>query len=269
MGLIKGAERTPTEQGRQLIQDILAVLGANHWESFKSLCQGNHVKREALIPLAAPFTAALRQRQLRQHVVEVLLNNQRGAALQTELYAQANRYLASAPAQRSPQDFNAWVQTHTSNPDMRDAMARMDSLEPLLFIAEKIMAWLQHEANQPRQLLQQKVTHSLAGLQLSGLWQQIASLPHREFLTTLLQAINTGNGALVIDALLAHNKRVSLRRGGAPWVEFDREQQLKVRVKNDSGHLPTSFIEEAKHWRNTYFLGSFLNVIAQQHIAHE
>lgn len=269
-GLIRGTTRQPSQEGLEVIGNIIEHMGQRAWSGFRDLCQQRQIKLADLEPTASRFRIALGNENLREQVVMALLNNQKGADLQTELYAKAVTYLAEASGARNAQSFNDWLRQKSSmsTPDMYATMQRMSALEPLLVVAERVMAWLQREASQPRHELTEKVSQSLTGIQCDDQWKLIPGLPHRAFLIRLHDCVNVGDGGATIDALIAQNKLVMQRRGGAAWIEFDAQQKLKVRVRNDSATLPESLKDDSKRWRNSYFLTSFLNVIAQRKAWH-
>ncbi|MCP3676294.1 MAG: hypothetical protein GY721_01515 [Deltaproteobacteria bacterium] len=92
------------------------------------------------------------------------------------------------------------------------------------------------------------------------------SFPRKESLQLILAAFQKGEMSRVLSEILMLNKHVMQQRSGAPWVETESGDTLRVKVKSEKADLRSQeTIEQA--WDYDYFIGSFLN-IASHHIVH-
>ena len=76
------------------------------------------------------------------------------------------------------------------------------------------------------------------------------------------QALDSGNYAVALDALLAWHEDVMRRRGGASWVLIAEDRTLDVRYRGSEQALPEGD-ELSGLWRNGYFLPSLKAIIGQ------
>lgn len=80
------------------------------------------------------------------------------------------------------------------------------------------------------------------------------------------KALQDGRFGDVVEILIAWNKLIQARRGGAPWVQLGRQGRLEVRYRSPERTLPTS--EQLNDlWRYSYFLPSLRNITRQ--LTHE
>jgi hypothetical protein len=262
-GLISGAKRELTASGTELVDAIIGALGAGNWELYKDLASRTSIDETSLEGLAPAFASMLQNTALRHTVVEALLGKQSDCALQLQLYSLAKIYLRERGAEDAKQ-FCAWVLAREdASADIKQAFGRMRDLEPLLVIAETVMAWLQFERNTSEASLDLKLSPCLLHVRCADSWAHDAGLPYRSFLQTLVDAVNRGSANGIINAIVVQNKEVMQQRGGAPWIEFDHQRQLTVRVRNDKPSLPSDMAMHCAGWSNSYFLGSFLTITKQ------
>ena len=76
-------------------------------------------------------------------------------------------------------------------------------------------------------------------------------------------ALDDGNYAEALDALLAWHEDVMRRRGGASWVLIARDKTLDVRYRGAEQATLPSGDELSRLWRNGYFLPSLKAIIGQ------
>jgi len=77
----------------------------------------------------------------------------------------------------------------------------------------------------------------------------------------LAQALRDGDYPVVLDLLLAQNREVMDRRGGGPWVVFDKGR-IKVRYRGESDELPEA-TDLPTLWTNVYFLDALKSIGAE------
>jgi hypothetical protein len=252
VGLIAGEHRKLTSLGVELAGTIAAQLGAAGWDEFSRLASATALDRTRTAGLAPRFALTLANPALRSTIVGALLASQRDCALQAELFPLAQAYLAKHSAEWSARKFCAWTIANDGASDaLKTVMRRIDSLDPLLKLAEVVWLWLQ--------LKDEKY---LTGLQLDDAWQAEANLPHRAFLVKLHASILRADADAAIRALVSQNTKLMRSRGGAPWIEIDGQQKLTVRVRNDRPQN-LGALRNATGWHFNYFLYSFLSITNQ------
>lgn len=264
-GLISGAERRLTDQGRALVTEMVLCLGEDQWNAFNSLAQHSQLSVSDLDVLATAFHRMLRDRQLRRTVVQALLNWQSAKPLQMELYSRATDYLSHFNGEISVPVFCRWLSDSSkTSGDLRETILQIQSLEPMLVLAGTLMDWLQGQKGSDRAALLDILQPRLdEGLGFTNVWQAVAKLPHRAFLMRLFEAANAPDADALINCVLEQNKLVMQQRGGAAWLEWQGDV-LRVRVANDRASIPASLSTYCQGtWRNTYFIGSFLQIARQ------
>lgn len=264
-GLITAAQRSLTDSGNQLCELIIAKLTPSNWKQFTALAQrSNVVATSELAELAPKFIDMMRDKALKKTVVDALLATQRNCALQSELYRHTQQFLSNEAATAEVAPFCAYMLgSNGVSAELKTAFTRIGEMEPVLVVIDTIMSWLQGQGDQTLEAIQKSLTPALSGLACKNSWLQEAQLPHRQFLETFFTAINAGNAADAIAAILGQNKTLMQQRGGAAWVELDSKKTLTVRVRNDKSQLPENLAETSQVWKNTYFLNSFLQVTRQ------
>lgn len=263
-GLISGAERRLTEQGRTLVSEMVVCLSENQWQSFNALAQRSQLGVADVGTLASAFNRMLRDKQLRRTMVKALLNWQSAKPLQVELYGRATEYLAHFKGEISVPLFCEWLKESTETSDaLRDTVTQIKSLEPLLVLAATLMDWLQGQNGSERAALLDILQPRLEGLSFSNAWQTAAKLPHSAFLRRLFEAGNAHDADALINCVLEQNKLITQQRGGAAWLEWQGDV-LRVRIANDRAYIPASLSSHCYgKWWNTYFIGSFLQIARQ------
>lgn len=263
-GLISGAERRLTEQGRTLVIEMVMCMGEDQWQAFNALAQRSQLSVTDVETLASTFNRMLRDIQLRRVVVQALLSWQTARPLQLELYSRAMQYLTDFSGEISVPVFCEWLKESTETSDsLRETIIQIQSLEPLLVLAATLMEWLQGQKSRDRAELLDILQPRLEGLSFSNAWQTAVKLPHRAFLMRLFEAGNAHDADVLINCVLDQNKLVMQQRGGAAWLEW-QGGVLRVRVANDRASIPASLSSHCHgKWWNTYFIGSFLQIARQ------
>ena len=92
----------------------------------------------------------------------------------------------------------------------------------------------------------------------------IDKFPRRDDLVSILTAFRNDEMQHAIEQIMQMHKNVMQLRGGAPWVEVETDNHVRVRIKSETVELLSqSAIDQS--WDYDYFLGSFLK-IARNHI---
>ena len=81
-------------------------------------------------------------------------------------------------------------------------------------------------------------------------------------LETIRTTLLAGDNKKALIAIFDLNKRVMEQRGGAPWVELEPDQCLRVRVPSEICELCTQE-QLIRNWDYEYFFTSYLNIANQ------
>lgn len=263
--LISGATRRLTKKGEVLIQEIVTEFGLPNWNSFCNIASAANLDKGAATNLAPMFISAIGSPTLRQTVVEALIAAQRDCALQAELFRLATSYLTEK-ADWTISDFCNWILSHSEvTSELKTAMLRISSIDPLLDLADAVMSWLLGKNGEQMDTVAQTLQLHVQKLQFDDDWQNELELPHRTFLKRFQAAALVGDASAIIQLLMAQNKTLMNARGGAAWIDLDG-RNLAVRVKNDKPQDISKLGSPSSNWRYTYFIGAFL-AIAQQGMA--
>lgn len=262
-GLIADANRRLSPSGNALANEIISQFGSADWDEFCGLAGGKTLNKARAATLAPQFIAALGYPSLRAKVVQALLASQRDCVLQSELFPLAQAYLQQKQDWNIV-DFCTWILNNPdASDDLKTAMQRIRSLDPLLKLADIVMLWLQGKNDESIKALAQSLRPHVKKLALKEEWEHEAELPHRVFLMELRAAAVKGDTDAIIQAVLTQNKSLMQARGGAAWIEADGMRKLVVRVRNDKPQNLDSLATLDTDWRYTYFLFSFLSITQQ------
>jgi hypothetical protein len=262
VGLITGEHRKLTATGNELAEAFIAQLGAEGWNAFCRLASAETLDRKRTEKLAPQFVATLADTALRTMAVSALLSSQRDCALQAQLFPLAQTYLAQG-GDVNGKTFCAWLLAgNGASEELQVVMRRIQSLDPLLKLADVVWLWLQGQDGLSVGELTALLEHGLKELAFDDSWQAEARLPHRAFLLDLQVAASQGDAAAVLRILLDQNRKLMRARGGAPWIEIDGQQTLAVRIGNDQPRLG-NLRDTGTSWYFTYFLHSFLSIANQ------
>ena len=163
------------------------------------------------------------------------------------------------------------LRVQSSDPMLKRRLERVLRLEAILAPAGAIFLFLQARNGQrPRDLaaeLRNRWGTVLPHLDRAG-FQAIDSEIEVQAGQEIAQEIRRTDAALaeaayeeVIDGLLAWNRLVMSRRGGAPWIRVS-SRKLDVRFRAQEEILPEGD-QVPTLWRNTYFLDSLKDVTRQ------
>ena len=263
-GLLSGNDRVVTELGQIIVQAMLEQLGSVGDKLFTLLTSNKPLKREYIEDIGTPFMAAIHHESVQHPLLEALMSGNDPESVQSELW-QITRRIFSSTSEK-PNTINEFIQLIlANNPSDRLSQYIHDimAIERLLVASNNIFHYCRRKDGEHLDDLLKT---------LEGRYQY-AHLPERlpeggfskrEQLSAILVAFRNEDLPHLINLLLQLNKEVMQQRSGAPWVELESGNTLRVKVKSEKAELGSqSDIEQ--RWDYDYFLGSFLN-IARLHL---
>ena len=260
--LISGTNRKLTKKGEVLVQQIVTGFGLPNWNSFCNIAGAVNLDKDATKKLALKFISTIDSPTLRQTVVGALIAAQRDCALQSELFRLATSYLTKKD-HWSVSDFCNWILNHSEvSAELKTAIFRISSIDPLLKLVDTIMSWLLGKNGEQLDAVVQTLQLHVKKLQFGNDWQKELELPHRTFLKKFQEAASIGDATAMIQLLMAQNKTLMNARGGAAWIDLDG-RNLAVRVKNDKPQDISKLGAPSTNWRYSYFIRAFLAIAKQ------
>lgn len=260
-GLIKGSERRLTEDGVELTDTLLKVLGEAQWRRFEELAGQSNVTQAQLSLLAADFVALLNDKRVRKKLVMALLLYRKAEPLQVVLYESVDQWMASlGDGSFAVRDFIQWTLAgQRGTAQLRDVLKQILLMQPVLIFANTVVVWLQSQKGRTRSNLIDDLRPRLMEPFLQQGWNS-PGLPHSTFLQRLADAANGGDAGAVVDQIMAQNAMVMGQRGGAAWLLWEGEK-LRVRVPVDRAWLPEDLARHCSEaWDYSFFLLSFLSI---------
>ena len=269
-GLVEGEDRTPTKKGREIADTVRIRNGVWKWLD-DVLRNRQAVTVEELQKQAPAFVSTIRDHSVRTTLKAALLSGNAKHPLQQKLW-EITKTIDTSILQGC--DLPKYIQAVT---DQLNKLGTQDpqhgklvkcledivGLERLLVAANNLFHYCRRKDGE-------SIENIVANLDQAGYsythLKQAENVPlsdgrHRrgEALWALLKALRGSDHRQALDLILVLNRDVMKQRGGAPWVEIEDRNKLRVRVKSeranlcDQHHLKT-------HWDYDYFLGSFLEI---------
>lgn len=273
--LLKGDLREPTELARTL---VTAMLGSNSdlKEALKSYIGADQsIAIQDVKGLSKRFGDALRNQSADRDLVRQLLTftheDEQLRNVYEGLFSYANEWIKETH-QNDGSDLSRSHLLHSLAESDNALLARRAQdilkVEPVLVFCNVLFDFLRSQIDSNLGDVCSTLTERWSLLTV-GLPEALPaeSFPHKKILADILHhAHSVDEVPLLLRKLLEHNKSIMANRGGAPWVELDGQNKLKVKVSRETYWLPdASSSQESESmigmWSYDYFLGSYLSVL--------
>ena len=263
-GLVEGNNRIVTSLGQAITQVILQQLGSVADELFSLLTDTKPLDRGQLEHVAKIFMDAVHHEDVQKPLLEALMSGSDPEGVQNELW-QITRETFSQKVER-PENIEEFIQlVLAERPSERlvQFMRDITDTERLLVAVNNIFHYCRRKDGENLADVLKILDGRYDYLHLPETLPE-DSFPRRDQLLSILAAFRSNELPRVITEILQLNKEVMQHRSGAPWVEVEPGNTLRVKVKSEKAELKSQQDIEQR-WDYDYFLGSFLN-IAKQHI---
>jgi hypothetical protein len=263
-GLVEGNNRIVTSLGQTIAHVILQQLGGVAGELFSLLTYTKPLDRGQLERVAKTFMGAIHHEDVQKPLLEALMSGSDPEGVQNELW-QITRETFSQKVERPEniEEFIKLVLAERPSERLVQYMHDIIDTERLLVAVNNIFHYCRRKDGENLS----EVLKTLDGrYDYSQLPETLPedNFPRREQLLSILAAFRGNEMPRAITEVLHLNKEVMQHRSGAPWVEVEPGNTLRVKVKSEKAELKSQQDIEQR-WDYDYFLGSFLN-IAKQHI---
>ena len=144
----------------------------------------------------------------------------------------------------------------TKQPELKQRLADIESVERILVAANNIFHYCRRKDGESVDsvLDSLKDRYSYAHLPRT---MEFTNVPRGDLLSSIQKALLSNKTGDALTHILELNRVVMDQRGGAPWVEIENGNTLRVRVQSETSELRSQRQLEID-WDYDYFLGSFI-----------
>jgi hypothetical protein len=259
-GLIRGDERTLMSLGDEISRLIEAKIDK---KSLLALVEkGGRLDRKKLGIHAKPFCRAIQSKPIQSRLIEALMGGSETNLVQHELWSLTREMRAGNRLDPEVPAYIHSIKASTKNEELKGRLIEIENIERLLVAANNLFHYCRRKDGEA-------LTAILAALASEGYnyahlsdIRSFENIPHSNLLGSLRDSLVSGNNRQAIYQILELNKVVMERRGGAPWVELEKGDKLRVRVQSETSEL-CSQPELRRHWDYEYFFTSYLSIANQ------
>ena len=257
-GLIKGSERVVTRRGLAIAGMIEQQLDK---EAFLRLIKSPSVHKAEIENLAESYMLALRNPAMCQQLVEALMIGSDKHQLQSELWSKTNQLFKEGSLPKAQTDvlsfyISALTDTELSG-SLQQSLQEICEVERVLVALNNIFHYSRlKDATELHEVTQQLDEQNYSYAHLPDRLPD-KDFPHKTAIQLVLTALKDGDYHNAMQELFKLNADVMKQRSGAPWIELEGSEKLRVRVKNEKATLlkPDKL---KQRWDYDYFLGSYL-----------
>lgn len=259
-GLIRGEGRILTSLGEDIARLIEAKLNKKDLRTL--IVKGGKLDREQLQIHSKPFRRAIQSKPIQTRLVEALMGGSESNLVQQELWSLTRKMRGE---NRLDPEYPAYIQSikaGTKNQELKDRLIEIENVERLLVAANNLFHYCQRKDGEAlNAILAALDSENYNYTHLSSV-HSFENIPHSHLLDGIRISLIGGNNRLAISQILELNKVVMERRGGAPWVELEKGDKLRVRVPSETSEL-CSQQKLVTGWDYEYFFTSYLSIANQ------
>ena len=257
--LVKDDDRGLTGKGKEIARLIEQKLDSDAGKLKKLLEKNTKLVKEDLEKQCKKFFDAIRDPEACGKLLENLMmgsnKDKQLAAVQIELWKATQLYLK----EERPGPFVSSIKDKTQNADLVNRLNDIESVERLLVAMNNLFRYFQRKNGAELSEVIKEISKKKYNYAKFPEPEQLKGSPYGEKLTAIRNDLFNNNVEQTIAKILELNEHVMKDRGGAPWVEIEKNKTLLVRVRDATAELLDQK-ELQTHWDNSYFLYSYLAV---------
>ena len=276
-GLVEGDNREVSERGRglEIVNEIQNNLG-DCADQIRKLINSDDIvlDRTHLESMAEKFMNAIQHRKVRSNLLEVLLAghnpnsdpNSDPNGVQIELWKITQDI--HQKYSELPEDIDTFINLVfelNPRPDLRKHLEDIQQVERLLVACNNLFRYCRRKDGEKLANIQETLVNRYTYSHLPDSLPE-DNFPRKSRVARILEAFHNNDVLRAIKELINLNKEVMQDRSGAPWVEIESGDKLRVKIKSERAELAEQKDIET-HWNYDYFLGSFLR-IARNHLGN-
>ena len=261
--LVKDDDRGLTDKGKEIAQLIEKKLGSDADELKKSLEKNTKLVREGLERQCKKFFDAIRDSEACGKLLENLMRGSNKddpqlAEVQIELWRVTQLYLQRGGLGPFP-TFISEVKKKTQNGDLKKRLNDIESVERLLVAMNNLFRYCQRKNGVELSEVIKEINTKKYDYAKLPEPDQLKESHYGEKLAAIRNDLSDNNVDQVVTKILELNEHVMKDRGGAPWVEIEKNKTLLVRVPDETAELLDKK-ELQIRWDYSYFLYSYLAI---------
>lgn len=257
--LVKDDDRGLTDEGKEIARLIEKKLDP---DKLQNLLQSNKkLDRGELRQQSRKFCEAIRDKEACGKLLKNLMKGSNKdpqlAEVQIELWKVTQLCLKEERMGPFP-TFISKVKMKTQNEVLKKRLNDIESVERLLVAINNLFRYCQRKSGELSEVIKgiSKKKYNYAKFPEP---EQLKGAPYGEKLKAVRNDLVDNNVEQAIAKMLELNKDVMKDRGGAPWVEIEKNKTLLVRVPDGTAELLDQK-ELQTRWDYSYFLYSYLAV---------
>lgn len=259
-GLIRGEERILTSLGEDIARRIEAKIDKKKLRALTM--KSGKLERKKLQIHAKPFRRAIQSKPIQSRLVEALMGGSERNLVQHELWSLTRKMRGENRLDLAYPAYIHSIKVSTKNQELKDRLIEIENIERLLVAANNLFHYCRRKDGEAmKSILATLDTENYNYTHLSPV-HLFENIPHSHLLDGIRDSLIGGNNRQAISQILELNKVVMERRGGAPWVELEKGDKLRVRVPSETSEL-SSQQKLLTSWDYEYFFTSYISIANQ------
>jgi hypothetical protein len=263
-GLVSGEGRSLTPLGELIAERIESSLDKKAMLDLAR--KSGKLKSSVLQVHAISFLKAIQDNSIQASLVELLMGGRETNLVQQELWQLTRKMRVKSELRIDVADFIENIGGKTKNIDLKNRLVEIEQIERLLVATNNLFRYCRRKDGENLNEIVGALNAKNYNYSHLSTTQSLAKLPHPHLLETIRTTLLAGDNRNALTAIFELNKRVMEQRGGAPWVELEPNQSLRVRVPSETSELRTQE-QLIREWDYEYFFTSYLNIANQAPIS--
>jgi hypothetical protein len=258
-GLVTDEIRMPTPLGNNLAEKIERYIDKPAMISF--LASNKPISAKQLQKHAQSFVEAINKKPIRTELLHALMNGGDRNAVQSDLW-RITQELANKNIQvKSLAGFISLVRQRSQNAMLIERLDSIQAVERVLVAANNLFHFCRQKDGESLESVLKSLDDRYSYNHLP-IDPDLTNVPKASYLLTINSALRNNDTTLAIKTIFELNKIVMEQRSGAPWVELESSQKIRVRVPTETYSLISQEQLETD-WDYEYFISSFLRIASQ------
>lgn len=259
-GLVAGEARTLTPLGQQIAVQVESRLDKP--ALLELLRKTGKLKLVALEVHAKPFLKAIQKKSIQVSLVESLMGGNERNLVQQALWQLTRNMRLSGELKIDVADFIDKIGSKTNNAELKSRLLEIEHIERLLVATNNLFHYCRRKDGAHLSDIVSALNAKQYNYSHISTSQSLTKLPHAHLLEKIRANLLAGDNQEALIAIFELNKQVMEQRGGAPWVELEPNQCLRVRMPNETSELLAQE-QLQRAWDYEYFFTSYLSIANQ------